>query len=219
VAAFESTRVQLAAWTPPVQTLGFRITRAEADASRPSGGSEVATVLRSAAWWKQPLPAWAQMAAAVVIFASGMTIGVARSAPQVAAVVATNGASSTPVAQTTAAHVGVTPEELAQVEQRLRSELTQVRTASSQHATGGDDRAVMQRVSQMIAASEEQQMKELDFRTSQIVRDFANTRQIDLANIEQRLGVTRVKVLSNQQDINSLAQRVGYTPTYSPYVP
>jgi hypothetical protein len=114
----------------------------------------------------------------------------------------------------------VTREELAQVEQRLRSELAQVHTASSQRATGaGDDRAVMQRVSQMIAASEEQQMKELDFRTSQIVRDFSNTRQIDLANIEQRLGVTRVKMLSNQQDINSLAQRVGYTPAYSPYVP
>jgi hypothetical protein len=31
--------------------------------------------------------------------------------------------------------------------------------------------------------------------------------------------VTRVKMLSNQQDINSLAQRVGYTPAYSPYVP
>ena len=65
VAALGSTREQLAAWTPPEQTLGFRITRAEADAARPSVGDSPAPVLRPAVWWQQPLPAWAQMAAAL----------------------------------------------------------------------------------------------------------------------------------------------------------
>ena len=76
----------------------------------------------------------------------------------------------------------------------------------------------MQRVGQMIAASEARQQRELEFRTAQIVRDFSNRRQIDLANIEQRFGATAVKVLGNQRDINSLAQRVAY-PASSPYVP
>jgi len=62
-------------------------------------------------------------------------------------------------------------------------------------------------------------MQELNFRSAQLVLDFSDRRKIDLDNIEKRFGATNVKVLGNQNQINSLAQRVNYTPTYSPYVP
>src|SRR6188768_516484 len=65
VAAIGSTREQLAAWAPPARPLGFQITRreeltAESESVVTPPGTP-ATVLRPAAWWNRPLPAWAQM--------------------------------------------------------------------------------------------------------------------------------------------------------------
>lgn len=220
VAALGSTREQLAAWTPPEHTLGFRITRSEADAARPSLSDSPAPVLRPAAWWQQPLPAWAQLAAAVVIFASGMTLGGVWSArPASPTAVATTSRAPAMTVSPTAAPAAVTHEDLARIEQRLRGEIAQVRTSATSDAGNPDARAVMQRVSQMIAASEARQQNELELRTSVLARDWQNRRVVDLNNIEKRLGSTTVRVLNNQQDINSLAQRVGYSPMSSPYVP
>jgi anti-sigma factor RsiW len=226
VAALGMTREQLAAWIPPEQTLGFRLSSDAAISSLLPPPSP-ATVLRPVVWWHQPLPAWAQMAAAVVIFASGMAIGGTWSprssspapvaSPSSAPAMTMNTSASAPRVSPAS---GVTRQELAEFEQRLRGEIAQLRTAAAPNVPAtGDAPAMMQRVSQMIAASEARQLKELDFRTSVMTRDWTNRRALDLANIEQRLGSTTVRVLSNQQDINSLAQRVGYAPGPSPYVP
>jgi anti-sigma factor RsiW len=226
VAALGSTRQQLAAWTPPEHALGFRITRAEADAMPPPHSEAPAPVIRPAVWWRQPLPAWAQMAAAVVIFASGMALGGAWPArpSSPTAVASTSGAPAmTAAVSTPATPVAVTREDLAQIEQRLRGEIAQVRTGATSAADNADARAVMQRVSQMIAASEARQQKELDFRTSVLATDLANGRRIDNINFEQRLRGTNARIMTNQQSINSLAtslaQPVGYTPSSAPYVP
>ena len=221
VAALGSTREQLAAWTPPEHTLGFRITRAEAAAVQPSLSDPPAPVLRPGVWWQQPLPAWAQMAAAVVIFASGMALGGVWSAPpsSPSAVATTSTAPATTNASTAAVPAAVTREDLAQIEQRLRGEIAQARTSATSDAGSADSRAVMQRVSQMIAASEARQQNELNLRTSVLAQDWQNRRMVDLNNIERRLGSTTVRVLNNQQDLNSLAQRVGLSPMSSPYVP
>ena len=224
VAAIGATREQLAAWTPPPQTLGFQITRNEERRSGvPAGATErggaadepvvPATILRPAAWWNRPLPAWAQMAAAVVIFASGLAIGMSRGTSP-AATVARDGAV-TPAAGASLAQTSVTRDELARVEQRLRGEIAQVRTAAPATESSA---VVMQRVSQMIAASEGRQRQQLEDRTAQLATDFWNRRTTDMVNIEKRLGVTTTKVLGNQQVINSLAQRVLYTPA-QPYEP
>src|SRR6185503_8747530 len=71
VQALGDTRAHLASWSPPSLSLGFQITRTESD--------QPAKVLRPAAWYRQPLPAWAQMAAAVAIFAAGMSVSAFRS--------------------------------------------------------------------------------------------------------------------------------------------
>jgi len=218
VAAIGSTREQLASWTPPFQTLGFQLPRREnlspeaESVARPPAAT--ATILRPSRWWNEPLPAWAQMAAAVVIFASGLTIGLMRnSSPPPTA------AHEAPILTAQSASVttpAVTREELARLEQRLTGEIAQMRAAAP--VATQPPAAMMQRVNQLIAASEGRQQRELEFRTAQIVRDFSNRRQIDLANIEQRFGATTVRVMGNQRDINSLAQRVAY-PASSPYVP
>jgi hypothetical protein len=161
------------------------------------------------------------MAAAIVIFASGMALGGVWSTRPASptAVSSTTSAPATTTVSTTATPAAVTREDLAQIEQRLRGEIAQLRTSSTSDAGTLDARGVMQRVSQMITASEAKQQNELNLRTSVLAQDWQNRRMVDLSNIEKRLGSTTVRVLNNQQDLNSLAQRVGFSPMSSPYVP
>jgi anti-sigma factor RsiW len=151
VASLRDTRAHLAAWTPPALPLGFQITRAEE--------TPPATVLRPAAWWRQPLPAWAQAAAAVAIFAAGLSAGTARSTPRPAAVTA-----AVPAARPVAAATSVSRDDLVRLEQRLRA----IESAGTQRvavtATPGaavDERALLTRVGRLvderIALSEDRQ--------------------------------------------------------------
>ena len=73
IQSLRDTRAHLGAWSPPSMALGFQITRTEADQPATS------VAAAAAAWWRQPLPAWAQVAAAVVIFAAGMGVSAVRS--------------------------------------------------------------------------------------------------------------------------------------------
>jgi len=133
VAAIGATREHLAAWTPPLQTLGFQITSRpdempalDPSVEQPAGG---ATILRPAGWWSRPLPAWAQMAAAALIFASGLAIGMARGgSPAAPAPMARTAAAPAAVTASTT-QTPVTREELARLEQRLTGQIAQMRTA------------------------------------------------------------------------------------------
>jgi hypothetical protein len=89
LAALQSARVHLASWTPPEAELGFRVVGARDQESR-TGASPGAVPLdekpmaaplaapSSGSWWRQPLPAWAQAAAACLLFAAGLWLGVVR---------------------------------------------------------------------------------------------------------------------------------------------
>ena len=80
LAALSATRRELAAWAPPDARLDFRLAGGVASSPRAggSGASTDADVPPPRPWWSQPLPAWAQLAAAVVIFAAGLAIGSTR---------------------------------------------------------------------------------------------------------------------------------------------
>ena len=73
IGGLRDARAHLASWTPPALPLGFQITRTESETP--------ANVLRPGQWWRQPLPAWAQVAAAALIFVSGMSVNSWRPAP------------------------------------------------------------------------------------------------------------------------------------------
>jgi len=193
LAALGATREQLAAWTPPDAELGFNIV-SDAPASN---------VLRPTQWWKKPMPAWAQAAAAALIFATGVTLGTLRgplpsaarapqgSAPQASAVAATS--------------APVTRADLAALEQRLRAEMSQVRATTS--PASGDAR-VLERVRAMIDDSEQRQRRELALRTTEMVRDFDAQRSDDLVRIERTLGqmdgTTGAEVVQQRQMLNYL---------------
>src|SRR5687768_4076125 len=72
IASLRATRTQLAAWMPPAASLGFQITGAN---ERREPLAFTARAPQGGRWWREPLPAWAQAAAAAVIFAAGLTAG------------------------------------------------------------------------------------------------------------------------------------------------
>ena len=200
LAALESARLQLASWTPPEADLGFRVvgTRGAGDEPQPALGAGSLglppdAITRSGAWWSRPLPAWAQAAAACLLFAAGLWLGVVRgstpgASPTVSASgVPTSGVPTSGVATTGAAPVPATASraELTALERRLGAELAELRAAAPQ---GISEAQMLARVTTLLEESEQRQQRELALRTAQVVRDFDSQRQVDLAQIQRSLG-------------------------------
>ena len=122
IEALGDTRAHLASWSPQALPLGFQITRTETEAP---ANQETGRVLRPAAWYRQPLPAWAQMAAAVAIFAAGMSVSAFRSSAEQSGDVRVVDASAPRTVSTADARrvddFRVTRAEFARVEARLRA--------------------------------------------------------------------------------------------------
>jgi hypothetical protein len=195
----------LASWAPPDAELGFRIV------SDPPG-EPTATVLRPARWWQRPLPAWAQAAAAVLIFAAGGLLGMragTANSPTAAPVVA-----SVPVDTAPASASTVSAEDLAALERRLRGEINGLRTAAqpapvAMRTTTGDEELI-QRVRAILAESERRQEREMSIRLAQVLRDVDMQRRVDLARIQdtfgQMEGNTGAELLRQREVINLLRQ-------------
>ena len=186
--ALRSTRQTLAAWTPPDLALGFRIER-DADVPR-------AKVLEpKIAWWRAPLPAWAQAAAALVIFGAGLATGIARneSVPQTPAAqtAAAVPADARPVAVPSVSREGLASrDELTQLEQRIRAEFSQPRstpTPTAVTARGSDD-ALLQQVRTLIEQSEESQRKDFTLRMVELAGNIEQQRRVDLTTVRQSMG-------------------------------
>ncbi len=203
LAALESTRVQLAAWIPPEAELGFimrpRPAAKPADPRLESGK-------RAVRWFAQPLPAWAQLAAAAVIFAAGLSLGIARGAVPAAAPV-----EATIAEAPQAPSEGVSSAELTALERRLRGEIATIRTTASPDATTASlppDTQLMTRVRALIEESEQRQQQELALRTAEIVRDFDSQRRVDLTQIQRNFGqiegLTGAEVREQRQMLNYL---------------
>ena len=199
--ALGGTREQLMAWSPPDAQLGFQI------------GPDISksNILRPARWWRQPMPAWAQAAAAVVIFATGVMLGAVRGVMQPAdaerqapAVARSNVAA----AANTSGGAPITRADLAALEQRLRSEMSQPRVNTQNVAALPADARILERVRVMIDESEQRQRRELALRSAELVRDFDAQRNVDLARIERTLGqmdgTTGAEVAQQRQMLNYL---------------
>lgn len=211
LAALSSTRLQLSSWTPPEADLGFRIV---SDAG-PSN------VLRPARWWARPMPAWAQAAAAVVLFGAGLWLGVIQGRdvqPAPTTVAASSTALSTG-APSTAPATTVSADDLAALERRLRGEMAQLRATAATTATTAAPASgapavtavegqVLARVRALIDESEQRQQRELAVRMTQIMRDFDTQRRVDLAQIQgnfrQIEGVTGAQVQEQRDMLNYL---------------
>jgi hypothetical protein len=196
VDTLSATRRTLASWTPPDLALGFQITR-------PEERSPAKVLEPKIAWWRAPMPAWAQAAAALLIFAAGLSIGVARSTGSSPASSREAAATSNPAAAPVAS---ASREELAQVEQRLKTEMAQMRTTSAApvSARAGDE-ALMQQVKTLIEQSNEEQRRDFTRRMVDLASNFETQRRVDLANVRQSVGQLQGVVgteLRQQREVN-----------------
>ena len=211
VAALQSARLQLSAWTPPEAGLGFAIVRPQASGPRAQGSSEAPVSpeprgLRPGAWFRQPLPAWAQAAAACVIFGVGLSLGILRGTTPDAPT-----AQTVATASPSASATSVTSNDLAALEQRLRAEMAELRATPAAVTTApqsGNSAQILAQVRALIDESEQRQQRELALRTAQVVRDFDLQRRVDLAQIQRNFGqiegLTGAEVREQREMLNYL---------------
>jgi hypothetical protein len=207
-------RTHLAGWKEPRIDLGFRITR-----------DPVAPVSHRS--WT--LPAWAQVAAAVLVLAAGAGLANLQMEYGSGGVTLRTGWGNAPgdvatKAQAPAPQVA-TVEQLRELEQRLRAALaasTQstppaaaLAGSSARRTAAAGSPELTPQVRAIVAESEERQRKEFAFRLAQAVRDLENQRSTDLVRIEQNLrqleGVTGEQVQGQHEMMNYL-RRVSSSP-------
>lgn len=219
LAALRGVRSQLARWAPPEPAIGT-IRNPPHAIGNPQSASAMP-------WWRQ-VPAWAQVAAALLFLgvsaaianldvrydASGLNVRTGWMQTPAAAPLegAPAGGGTAALTSTDAA----TPwrAELAALEQQLRTEMRSVRTAAAQPpaamraAAPMSDADLVKRVRALVDESEKRQQRELALRVAEVVRDVATQRQADLVKIDRTLGVVQnnlgVEVLRDRQRLDIL---------------
>jgi hypothetical protein len=212
VAGLRAVRTQLTRWEPPALT---------------SLQSPVPATSRPA-WW-QAVPAWAQVAAALLFLGvsagianldvrydqNGLNITTGWSRP--ASSLASDrqgGGQPAPAKLVTDQSPAGTPwrADLAALERQLRTELraSQASSPAAQavHAASSSDAETLRRVRVLLDESERRQQRELALRIAEVVRDVDTQRKADLRNIDHTLGLVRndlgVEVMKQRQSLNLL---------------
>lgn len=215
VAGLSGVRQELTAWLPPEPELGFTIVQ------------KPAAVLRPARWWTNPLPAWAQAAAAVLVLATGVAIANVQVRYDASGVTVSTGWKAVPVTGGAAvvADRASVPESasanqnwqaaLTALESDMRREMQTLRQANAavpvSLPTGGSDAATLKRVQALIDESEQRQRQELALRLAQISRDIDVQRRADLVRIEQGVGQFQGRTgadLARQREVLNYLVRV-----------
>jgi len=190
-------RDQLATWTPP-ELVGSTI--------KPH---QSATASRR---WTD-LPAWMQVAAAVLV------LGVSAGAANLRIEVGSHGMSvrtgwMETAVKTATGTAPVTQADLASVRQEFRGALESVgRQAPVLVApTHTPDDEVVRHAKVLIAESEKRQQSELALRLADMRQDIYIQRQADLTKVQQQLSyIDRSAYVANQRTLNSLNTRLSQT--------
>lgn len=228
-------RQQLSRWSPPNFAVAGEVATAISRQPSFTGlaleppvtdrlplSSSQPSAAASRSWWRD-MPAWAQVAAAMVVLgvsaglanldvrydASGLSIRTGWSRPVPAArvdakndAVGRNGADSTPWRT-----------DLAALERQLRAEIQAAApTAATARNASATDAEIVRRVKTLVDDSERRQQRELALRVAEVIRDANVRRDADLRKIDQNLGLmldrTGVEVMKNRQMIDYYLQRV-----------
>jgi anti-sigma factor RsiW len=217
----QAARQDLQLWMPPESALGFSITQRSVPQPAP--------VLTSARWAAlDRLPAWAQVAAAVLLFAAAASIANVQVRSSADGFVVTTGwmRQADPVAATPPQPTSNDQwqRELVALEQTLRSEITAqraLRTAATavpvDSGASVDSAAVLRRVQAMIAASEERQQQEMARRFIQAERLWTTRWTSDRQTMSRQLGNLQgrtMAVQAGQQEVMNQfrLQRVSSPP-------
>jgi hypothetical protein len=104
----------------------------------------------------------------------------------------------------------VSRTELAELEQRLKAEISQMRAPTStpvaQRAVSDDE--LMQKVEALVAQSEERQRREFTLRSVELARDIEAQRRIDMASVREAVGqfqgVTGTEIRQQREAIDRI---------------
>ena len=213
VGALASVRIGLSAWTPPETELGITIARKSETASR-------------ADWWSN-VPVWAQLAAAALVFALGVSVALSVANIQVRSsadgVVVTTGWMAPAAATASSPAAGASDEQwkpaLAALESQLRNEIHATRPqaipAASSSAHVADADGTLKQVQGLVAASELRQRQELALRLTQLTRDLDVQRRADLVRISQGFGQFEGRtgeMMARQRQMMNYVMRVSGQP-------
>ncbi len=208
VAGLTSMRQLLAGWAPPDVALGFQISRT---AATEAGSGVEGAPSRGNGWWTRPMPAWAQAAAAVLVFGAGLAIGTGRTAgapaaaPQVVA-------AAPPVVSESPLAAPVADDRLAREVAQLRTELASLRRVAAAAPVAAANPPLLDQMRAMLEESEQRQRVEFTARSAQLARDFEVRRRVDLDTVNQTIvrvqGQAGAEVRQQRQAIEGLARAV-----------
>jgi Putative zinc-finger len=216
VHALQRVRHDLAQWTPPERRTSIVDPRTTNLEPRTSDERRTANDEPRTAWMQ--LPAWAQVAAALLFFgvaaglanvnvhydSSGLTVrtGWIKTPPPAANVQRSSAQSDT-----------ATRAEFVALEQRLRGEMRALQTTAhavdtAQPPRGSADADLLRRVRALVDESEKRQQTELALRIGEVLRDVNARRQADLVKIDHSLDWMQnnlgVEVLKQRERVNYL---------------
>jgi hypothetical protein len=212
LAALRGVRTHLAQWEPP-SVMGHPFSggspqramslQPRATTYQPALSSQPSATAPKSPWWRE-VPAWAQVAAAVVCLGvgaglanlnihydqQGLTVRTGWLPPAVQAPAAgerTTGAPAT-VAETTPWRT-----DLSALERQLRTEFRSMPVPAAATAVRASqpsmsDAELLRRVRALVEESERKQERELALRVGQVIRDVNAQRQADLRKIDSNLG-------------------------------
>lgn len=215
VDGLRSTQRQLARWSPPAPDLGFEIIRTPAapplPASRPAWGG-----------------LWGLAAAAVLVLAAGAALAHVEVRYGADGLVLRTGWPQASAAAVTAAAVQTrAPAALAPAAWAQQTEALERRVRDLEASLGAqrkavpaqseaEDRAVLRRVSGLVAESEARQQRAMTTHLARLTQDIDARRKMDLALIDQ--GLMRVQSQSGAEIRQSrdLMQRMYRATAYQP---
>jgi hypothetical protein len=229
LAALRGVRTRLARWAPPEPSYAVAGRQSSVISPLSSGTGAI----RNPPWWQQ-IPAWAQVAAALLFLgvsagianldvrydANGLSVRTGWSSPSREARAGesakTPAASVTPVANAAVATPWRT--DIAALErqlQELRAAQLSAQAAARQmppaRAASTSDADVERRVRALLEESEKRQKTELALRVAEMMRDVNAQRTADLVKIDRTLGAVQnslgVEVMRDRQKLNTLLIR------------
>jgi hypothetical protein len=216
--AMRGVRAELGRWNPPDPN--FAITFS--NAPRAQSAINQQSAISNQHWWRS-IPAWAQVAAALLVLgvsagianldirydSQGLSVRTGWSQPRNARV-ATTAAPAAAIAPVSANGDPPWKADLVALQRQLTAEMHTVRTAAVASAQPAAvrpaDADLVRRIRALIDESEKRQQRELALRVAELLRDVNVQRQADLAKVNRALGAVEnnlgVEVLKTRQQVN-----------------
>jgi hypothetical protein len=209
IATLRGVRAQLARWSPPEPSFAVISRQSSVAGQQSAVGSRQS-------WWRE-IPAWAQVAAALLFL--GVSAGIANLDVRYdRSGLSLRTGWSKPAPQPPTAQGATAPwrTDLSALERQLKTEFRASQVAAVAAApsaigartASAPDLDTLRRLRALVDESEKRQQRELALRVAEVMRDVNDARQADLRKIDRSLGLVQnnlgVEVMKQRESLNLL---------------